>query len=121
VGAPGTVIGVTAADGAEATEFPAALVATTVKVYAVPLPKPVTTRGEPAPVAVLFSGEDVTVYPVMGLPLEAGTVNATLAWAFPAVATGLVGAPGTVIGVTAADVAEATEFPTALVAKTVKV
>jgi hypothetical protein len=39
----------------------------------------------------------------------------------PAVATGLVGAPGTVIGVTAADVVEATEFPTALVATTVKV
>ncbi len=54
-------------------------------------------------------------------PVEVGAVNATLAWAFPAVATGLVGAPGTVNGVTAADAAEATEFPTALVAKTVKV
>ena len=83
---------------------------------------PVTTKGEPAPVAVLFSGEDVTVYPVMTLPpVEVGALNATLTCALPAVATGLVGAPGTVIGVTAADVVEATEFPTALVAKTVKV
>ena len=54
-------------------------------------------------------------------PVEAGAVNATLAWALPAVATGLVGAPGTVTGVTAADAAEATEFPAALVATTEKV
>ena len=53
-------------------------------------------RGELAPVAVILSGEDVTVYPVMAPPpLEAGAVKATLAWALPAVATGLVGAPGT--------------------------
>ncbi len=54
-------------------------------------------------------------------PLEVGGVKATLACALPAVATGLVGAPGTVLGVTAADATEATEFPTALVATTVKV
>ena len=54
-------------------------------------------------------------------PSAAGAVKATLACAFPAVATGLVGAPGTVLGVTPADTAEATEFPTALVATTVKV
>ena len=84
--------------------------------------KPVTTRGEFAPVAVKPPGEDVTLYPVMTLPpVEVGAVNATLTCALPAVATGLVGAPGTVIGVTAADAAEATEFPTALVATTVKV
>ena len=67
-------------------------------------------------------GKDVTLYPVMALPpVEAGAVKATLAWALPAVATGLVGAPGTVCGDTATDAAEATEFPTALVATTVKV
>ena len=54
-------------------------------------------------------------------PLEAGAVKATLACVFPAVATGLVGEPGTVVGVTAADAAEATELPAALVATTVKV
>jgi hypothetical protein len=83
--------------------------------------KPDTTRGELVPVAEIFPGEDVTVYPVMGLPLEAGAVNATLAWALPAVATGLVGASGTVLGVTDPEAAEATEFPAALVATTVKV
>ena len=54
-------------------------------------------------------------------PSEAGAVKATLACAFPALATGLVGAPGTVLGVTPADADEAPEFPTALVATTVKV
>lgn len=67
-------------------------------------------------------GEEVTVYPVMVLPpVEAGALNATLAWALPAVATGLVGAPGTVPGVTDPDADEATELPAALVATTVKV
>ena len=54
-------------------------------------------------------------------PSEAGAVKATLACAFPALATGLVGAPGTVLGVTPADAAEATELPAALVATTEKV
>ena len=54
-------------------------------------------------------------------PSEAGAVKATLACAFPALATGLVGAPGTVLGVTPADAAEATELPAALVATMVKV
>jgi len=54
-------------------------------------------------------------------PVEAGAVKATLACALPAVATGPVGAEGTVIGVTAPDATEATEFPAALVATTVKV
>ena len=72
--------------------------------------------------AVKPPGEDVTVYPVMALPpSEADAVNATLAWAFPAVATGLVGAPGTILGITAPDGDEATEFPAALIATTVKV
>jgi hypothetical protein len=54
-------------------------------------------------------------------PLEAGAVKATLACALPAVATGLVGAPGTVNGITTPDGDEATELPAALVATTVKV
>jgi hypothetical protein len=122
VGAPGTILGITDPDTAEATEFPAALVATTVKVYDTLVVKPVTTSGELTPVVVKPPGEDVTVYPVMLLPpVEVGALNTTLAWALPAVATGLVGAPGTVIGVTAPNATEATEFPAALVATTVKV
>ena len=54
-------------------------------------------------------------------PVEVGGLNATLTCALPAVATGLVGASGTVLGVTDPDGAEATEFPAALVATTVKV
>ena len=62
------------------------------------------------------------MYAVIALPpSDAGGLNATLACALPAVATGLVGALGTVLGVTAVDAVEATEFPTALVATTVKV
>jgi hypothetical protein len=113
--------GETAAEAAEATEFPAALVATTVKVYDASVAKPDTSIGELPPVAVKPPGEDVTLYPVMVLPpVEAGAVKATLAWARPAVATGLVGAPGTVLGITDPDAADATEFPAALVATTVK-
>jgi hypothetical protein len=41
VGAPGTVAGVTLFDGADGALGPIALVATTVKVYAVPLVRPV--------------------------------------------------------------------------------
>jgi len=42
VGAPGTVLGVTVALAVDATEDPAALVAVTVNLYAVPLVRPVT-------------------------------------------------------------------------------
>ena len=42
VGAPGTVIGVTAVDGADAGPGPTLFVATTANVYAVPLVSPVT-------------------------------------------------------------------------------
>ena len=90
--------GVTAVEAAEATELPTELVATTVKVYAVLFVKPVTFIGEEPPDTVTPPGLDVTVYPVITLPpLFVGATNATLAEAFPAVATTPVGAPGTVI------------------------
>jgi hypothetical protein len=44
VGAPGTVLGVTVALAVDATEDPAALVAVTVNLYAVPLVRPVTVK-----------------------------------------------------------------------------
>ena len=78
--------------------------------------------GDVVPIAVMPPGLDVTVYPVIKLPpVLAGATKATLAVVLPAVATTLVGAPGTVAGVTAADAAEATELPTPLVATTVNV
>ena len=67
-------------------------------------------------------GDDVTVYPVITEPpLEVGAVQLTVACAFPAVALTLVGAPGTVIGVTGAEATEAAPIPMPLLATTVKV
>ena len=60
----------------------------------------------------------------MAEPLADGAVHETVALALPAVAVTLVGAPGTVAGmtgVTELEAAEAAPVPTALVAVTVKV
>jgi hypothetical protein len=54
-------------------------------------------------------------------PLLAGGVKLTAAWLFPALAVTLVGAPGTVAGVTDEEAPEVLPVPTALVAVTVKV
>ena len=63
----------------------------------VPYVSPDTVIGLDAPVAVIFPGEDVTVYDMMGLPpFEAGAKKLTVACALPAVAITFVGAPGTV-------------------------
>src|SRR6266567_1439843 len=50
-----------------------------------------------------------------------GAVQLTVAWALPAVAVTAVGAPGVVMGMTAAEAAEVTPVPSALVAMTVNV
>lgn len=77
---------------------PAPLVAFTLKVYAVPLVRPVTVSGEEAPVFVMHPGVDVAVYPVMlALPMSDGAEKVTVACpepADPAVAVPIVGAPG---------------------------
>jgi hypothetical protein len=63
----------------------------------VPLVKPATTIGEVVPVAVTPPGEDVTVYSVIALPpSDVGAVKDTVASLFPAVASVIVGALGTV-------------------------
>ena len=54
-------------------------------------------------------------------PFDAGAVKATLACALPPVAVPMVGAPGTVDGVTLFDAADAAPWPFALVARTVNV
>ena len=57
--------------------------------------------GDVVPIAVMPPGLDVTVYPVITLPpVLDGATKATLAEATPAVATTLVGAPGTIAVVT---------------------
>jgi hypothetical protein len=122
VGGSGAVAGVTLFEGADGGPFPSTFVAATVKVYAVPLVKPVTVRGLLGPEAVSPPGDDVAVYPVIGLPpLLAGAVNDTTACALPATAAGLFGALGTAIGVTLLVGVEGTLFPRAFVATTVNV
>ena len=54
-------------------------------------------------------------------PLLTGAVKLTLACTLPGVAIGLVGAPGTVLGVTLFDAADCALEPTALVATTLNV
>ena len=62
VGAPGTVAGVTLFEAADAAPGPTALVASTVKVYAVPLARPVTLHGDTVhPLLVKLPGELVAV------------------------------------------------------------
>ena len=114
--------GVTLFDAAEGKPTPAALLAVTVNVYAVPFVKPATTIGEAAPAPLMPPGLDVTVYDVIAdPPLLTGAVKVTLAWALPPVAAPMIGAPGAVNGVTLFDAADAGPMPAALVAVTVKV
>ena len=88
------VAGVTRLEAAEAELVPTELVAVTVKVYAVPLVRPVMVIGLAVPIAVMLPGDEVTVKPVMAAsPLEAGAVKLTVAWALPAVAVPMVGVP----------------------------
>lgn len=65
VGAPGTVRGVTAVEGADAEEFPAAFIATTVKVYERPFVNPVYVHVKfnvfTQSTGAATDGEDVTV------------------------------------------------------------
>jgi hypothetical protein len=123
VGAPGVVAGVAGAEATEAALWPSPLVALTVKVYGVPLVRPLTVQLVPALVQVKLPGDDVTVYPVMvEPPVEADAVHDTteLALAFD-VALTPVGAEATVAGVTLLEAAELALLPAALVASTVNV
>jgi hypothetical protein len=115
-------VGVTEFEAELAGPGPLAFVAVTVKVYAAPLVSPATIIGLVVPVPVIPPGLEVTVYPVIGEPpLLAGAVNVTMAEAFPAVAVPIVGAPGTVEGVTEFEAELAGPGPLAFVAVTVKV
>jgi hypothetical protein len=72
-------LGVTAAVP-DAGPVPAALVAVTEQLYAVPFARPVIVIGEAAPLALRAPGLHVTVKLVMAdPPLEAGAVNAIVA------------------------------------------
>jgi hypothetical protein len=78
----------------------------------------------PLVVAVIEPGVEVTVYPVIAEPpLNVGATHDTTACrpTLLTVAVAVVGAPGTVYGVTEAEAAEAPLVPTAFVAVTVNV
>jgi hypothetical protein len=122
VGGSGTVEGVTAFEAELARPVPFPLVAFTVKVYVVPLDRPATVIGLAEPEPVSPPGLEVTVYPVMAEPPSlVGPLNVTDACAFPAVAIPIVGAPGTVEGITEFEAALAGPVPMEFVAVTVKV
>ena len=84
---------------------------------------PISVIGDDVTVAVMPSGEEVTVYPVIAdPPLLAGGVKLTVALPLLAVAEILVGTPGAVAaGITADEALEAVPVPTEFVAVTVKV
>lgn len=107
-------------DAVDAEEVPAALVAVTVNVYAVPATNPVETSQVVAgakTVQVNPPGEDVTVYEVIGDPLSAGLVQPTVTFPVPAVVVIPVGASGALAGVIAEvgiDTADETDEPLAV-------
>jgi hypothetical protein len=106
------------AEAAEAAPEPAELVATTLKVYPVPLVRPVTVQLVVEEVQVNEPGLEVTVYSVITLPpFAVGAFQLRLTWPEPTVPTTPVGTPGTPEGVrlTGADHAL---VPLALVAAT---
>ena len=87
-----------------------------------PLVRPVTVIGLVEPIPVKPPGIEVTVYAIIDEPpLLTGAVNATTAWVFPAVAVPIIGAPGTVDGITEFEAILGELLPFELVAITVKV
>ena len=115
--------GVADAEAAEAAPVPAALVAVTVNVYAVPLVSPFTVQEVETVEQEKPPGDEVAVYPLMAAPpLDPGAVQATtdLALAFD-VAVTVVGAPGTAAGMAGADAADEGPVPAELVADTMNV
>jgi hypothetical protein len=124
VGVPGVVNGVMLLLAELDAPVPAALVADTVNVYAVPAVKPITVIGLEVPVFEKPPGELVAVYLVIvAPPLLAGAVNATVAVVLfvTAVARPILGIPGTVVCVTGILAPLAKLVSIALLATTVNV
>jgi len=101
---------------------PMALVAVTVKVYGVPLVRPVRVIGEEPPETTCRPSFDVTVYEVMAdPPLLPSSEKVTVAWPLEAMMEVMVGASGAVAGTMELLVPDEVLVPIALVAVTVKV
>ncbi len=124
VGASGSVAGVTVLVAGDELEVPTVLVAVTVNVYAVPLVRPLIVQ-ESAPddnPQVRPPGLVVTVYAVIvDPPLLTGALHDTTTCVLPLTPATLVGAPGSVIGVTTLEAGDELDVPAALVAVTVNV
>lgn len=87
-----------------------------------PLTRPVIVMGELPPVAVKPPVFEETVYVVIAEPpVLTGALNVMVACPLPAVADPIVGASGTVTGVTELLAVDALLVPSAFVAVTVKV
>ena len=122
VGASGTVAGIITGDCAEGKESPAAFIAITVNLTAIPLVRLLSVAVRTFPTVRDTPVETVTLYPVIAEPpFIAGAVQETIAEELPGTAETLVGAPGTAIGVTEAEAEEAVEGPTEFLATTVNV
>jgi len=125
VGTPGIVAGVTDDDSEESEELPAAFIAFTVKLTAVPFVKPDRVAFNTLPTVTGMPTDGITVYPTTSAPpFEAGAVQETVADALEATAETPVGDPGTDAsegGVTAAGANDAEELPEEFIAVTVNV
>jgi hypothetical protein len=125
VGVEGLPTGVTAVEGKEGGELPTPFLATTVKVYGVPLVRPEISQPFAGFVVRHVSppGEEVTMYSTIDdPPLSVGAVKVTIA--FPGagdVALTAVGAAEIVAGVTAMVAVEESDVNTPLFAWTTNV
>ena len=106
----------------EAADVPIMLVAVTVKVYDVPLVRPLIVQLVDAVVQVNPPGVLVAVYEVTTEPpLLDGATQVTVALVEAAVAVAEVGAPGTVGNVAVTELEAGLDCPVALVTTAVKV
>jgi len=119
VGAPGVVGIVTEFDAVDDTLVPTAFVAVTVKVYVAPGVNPVTVIGDDVPVALNVFVLSVTVKLIIEEPPVEDAVKEIVACPMLEVAMPIVGAPGTVAGVTGFDAIDEALVPKAFVAVTV--
>jgi hypothetical protein len=123
-GEPGRLPTTKLLDAADAGPVPIAFVPVTVQRYALPLVRPVTVSGDPAP--VLFPAApplldvQVTVYEVTVLPRGGAGPKVTVAAPLAGATLAIVGAPGTAAPTTTAEGADAGLVPTPLVAVTVQ-
>lgn len=115
--------GVTEPDASDAALVPLALVAVTVKVYAVPLVKPLTVQDVAGAVATHTAppGAATTRYDRVADVPGAGAVQLTVAEPLPPIAVGAAGLDGGSPGVASRDVFDETLVPYVLVAVTVNV